>query len=191
MNYRKIISFALVTTVALGTIAFAKQNIKFDTVKYKVSKTSAEAKRSKYAEERVDFMLNDAWNDIKKTHNLRDEELVQEYYPLQEKDFNEFRKGNIAGFSDIEVCNEIVDVVNGTLHDLEKYPIGSTMPVIRLKCDMKVILIGFKSEDGRNHLITSMKNAETNKWDQKEQVKQGKEQIDIEKLTPNDMGINE
>lgn len=103
---------------------------------------------------RVETRLSAVWQDIKKTHNINEDDYIE----LDINKLNLFISGKLEGFADKELVAEMNKILR------EKYfklPIGSTKPKILLNKNAEEIVLAYKESDGTN-TICSFKKVEKN-----------------------------
>ena len=146
MKKNLVLGIILIISICLSGVIYAS------TVKEtEVKRTSAETLENK---KKVDARLNTVWQDIKKTHNINEDDYIE----LDIDKLNQLINGQLEGFTDTELVAEMNKVLK---ENYFKVSVGSTKPKILLNKNAKEIVLAYKESDGTNTL-SIFKKAEKN-----------------------------
>lgn len=129
------------------------------------------ADEEKELDKKIKQKLQDAWDDIKKTHKI-DESL---YTKVEFEELDTFFDGEFDQFKDKDFLNGVKLTL---LNNLHKPPKGSTYPNILFKNDSSEVLVAFKLADGRNCVKRMTKSG--NEWTTQENITEGKAAMKID-----------
>lgn len=151
MKMRKnlILGIILTISVCLSGVIYASTTVKDRNNEYKNSVSENQRIQN---HKKVDARLSAVWQDIKKTHNINEDDYIE----LDINKLNLFISGKLEGFTDIELVDEMNKILK------EKYfklPIGSTKPKILLNKNAEEIVLAYKESNGTNTL-SSFKKAD-------------------------------
>lgn len=147
MKKNLVLGIILIISICLSGVIYASTVVKETEVK----RTNAETLENK---KKVDTRLNAVWQDIKKTHNINEDDYIE----LDVDKLNQFINGQLEGFTDKELVAEMNKILK---ENYFKVPVGSTKPKILLNKNAKEIVLAYKESDGTNTL-SSFKKAEKN-----------------------------
>lgn len=141
MKNRKnlIMLFSLTITLSLtGVYASTAVNESTDSN----STVSSEKAENKI---KVETRLNTVWQDIKKTHNINEDDYIE----LDIGKLNRFLSGKLEGYTDKDLIDEMNKILAENLFNA---PVGSTKPKILLNKAGNEIVFAYKESDGKNTL---------------------------------------
>ena len=174
MNRKKvvIISISLLVLISLASISYASFKMSREFV-YKQEKQIEERIKEVKAQEdeqkveiqkaKVSERLSDAWSDIKKSHQIEDNDFIK----LNLEQTISFLNGKLEGYS-----QEYLDGVQSTINDIIlNAPTGSTEPIVLIQKDSTQILIAYKESGGDNTIVKL--NQVENNWITTKETKKG------------------
>lgn len=141
MKNRKNLIFciALVISVSLTGVIYAS------TVNEKNGESKSTISERAENKKKVETRLNAAWQDIKKTHNINEDQYIE----LDIEKLNQFLNGQLDGYTDKDLIDEMNKILGDNLFNA---PEGSTKPKILLNKNGKEIIFTYKENDGKNTL---------------------------------------
>ncbi len=151
MKKNLVLGITLIITVCLSGVIYASTAV---ADRSNESQNSVSENQRIENHKKVDARLSAVWQDIKKTHNINEDDYIE----LDIKKLNLLIGGKLEGFTDKDLVAEMNKILR------EKYfkvPIGSTKPQILLNKNAKEIVLAYKESDGTN-TICSFKKAEKN-----------------------------
>lgn len=151
MKKNLVLGIILIISICLSGVIYASTTV---ADRSNESLNSASENQIIENHKKVDARLSTVWQDIKKTHNINEDDYIE----LDINKLNLFISGKLEGFMD----KDLVDEMNKILR--EKYfklPIGSTKPKILLNKNAEEIVLAYKESDGTN-TISSFKKAGKN-----------------------------
>lgn len=140
MKKRKnlILCIALVISISLTGAIYASTASGDGESKSTISERAENKKK-------VETRLNTVWQDIKKTHNINEDQYIE----LDIDKLNQFLNGQLDGFTDKDLIDEMNKILGENLFNA---PVGSTKPKILLNKNGKEIVFAYKENDGKNTL---------------------------------------
>lgn len=140
MKNRKnlILCIALVISFSLTGVIYAS------TVNENGESKSTLSERAEN-KKKVETRLNSVWQDIKKTHNINEDQYIE----LDIEKLNQFLNGQLEGYTDKDLIYEMNKILGDNLFNA---PVGSTRPKILINKNGKEIIFAYKENDGKNTL---------------------------------------
>lgn len=188
MKLKKIVLCSVIT-VLLGTTAFVYANtdylqmkkdkpsaINLDTGKTITSDEETKIQESYNSDtynvnkKKVAKMLDDVWEDIKKTHGIDETGYIK--FTIQDLSKQPDHLKDVL--SDQEIAEQIHVFMT-------QWPVGATEPTILVKKDKKEVMFAYKDKDNNNILSSSKKYGKS--WKQSQQLKKGKAKLDLNSIS--------
>ncbi|KPU43749.1 hypothetical protein OXPF_26090 [Oxobacter pfennigii] len=172
MRAKKAITLLVTVIIIVGipsTVFYARNKNKL-AYENKTYKSEDHNQRAIKVEEK----LNDAYEDIIKTHKIDDSQYTPFIYTSSTCD--DFVNGKYEAFSAGEKLNAIAVLVDDVAM---KAPAGSTVPTILVSKDMDDVMVCYKDSDRTNVVYKAVKN--DNNWDITMATAKGKPKMKIDK----------
>ena len=132
--------------------------------KQQITNKATLSPEAKAKNEKIDKMLEAAWNDIKSEYEIDE----QQYTIFNMDNLSTLLTGEVEKFSDKDYLDKIRPMIEQYVFNAPKY---STSPVILVKNDKSEIIVAYKDNDGNN--ILKKANKVNDEWVKTEEIKKG------------------